>query len=60
MMVVSREKREGDGEPMLCLNDAWEGESLEFGMNKGRNKVDKDSHFSGSNHINIANYSCVI
>lgn len=44
-MVVSRERREGDGEPMLSLNDSWEEESLEFGMNKGRSKVDNDNHF---------------
>lgn len=45
MMVVSRERKEGNGEPMLSLNDAWEGESLELGVNKGRSNVDNDSHF---------------
>lgn len=45
MMVVSRERREAVGEPMLSLNDAWEGKSLELGMDKGRSKVDNDNHF---------------
>ncbi|KAM7328755.1 hypothetical protein ACRRTK_012847 [Alexandromys fortis] len=43
MMVVSRERREGDGEPMLSLNDSREGESLEFGMRADNSEVLPDS-----------------
>lgn len=30
---------------MLSLDDAWERESLQLVINKGRSKIDNDKHF---------------